>query len=77
MSGVYMNMQDGQLYLLRWAQRVLTSPAQLEAIAYNQPSLRVIQDVNRIDFVTLSPEALRRPPVPPVDPASSPMGVDE
>ena len=72
-----MNMQDGQFYLLRWAQRVLTSPAQLEAIAYNQPRLHVIQDVNRIDFVSLSPEALRRPPIPPVDPASPPVGVDE
>lgn len=72
-----MNVQDGQLYLLRWTQRALTSPAQLEAIAYSQPSVRVIQDANRMDFVTLSPEALRRPPIPPVDPASPPMEVDE
>jgi hypothetical protein len=47
---------DGLLYSFRWVQRIYSSPVQLEAIAYRNPS-RVISNPDRMDFVTLSPES--------------------
>jgi len=53
---IYRNVMDGLLYSFRWVQRVYSSPVQLEAIAYRNPS-KIISNPERMDFVTLSPES--------------------
>lgn len=73
---VYQNTLNGFLYNLKWVQERAGDPAVTYAIAQGHPGM-VIRNANRMDFVTLSPDALRRPAIPPVDPASSSSGVEK
>lgn len=73
---IYQNTLNGLMYSFRWVQERVGDPAVVFAIAQGHPGV-TIRNANRMDFVTLSPEALRRPAVPPVDPASSSSGVEK
>lgn len=73
---VYQNTFNGFLYNLKWVQERAGDPAVMYAIAQGHPGM-MIRNADRMDFVTLSPEALRKPVVPPVDPASSSSGVEK
>lgn len=73
---VYQNTLNGFLYSLKWVQERAGDPAVVYAIAQGHPGAP-IREASRMDFVTLSPDALRRPAIPPVDPASSSSGVEK
>ena len=73
---IYRNVTDGLLYSFRWVQERIADPATSYAIAYGHLG-KTIRSPDRMDFVTLSPEALRRPIIPPVDPATAPPTVEE
>lgn len=72
---IYQNIADGLLYGFKWIQERVTDPAVTYAIAQNN-SGKIIRNPDRMDFVTLSPEALKQTSVsavPPVMPVSGAM----
>lgn len=73
---VHQNVQDGYLYSLKWVQERVGDPVVIYALAQAHMG-KTIRHADRMDFVTLSPEALRRLAISPVDPATGASGVDE
>lgn len=73
---VYQSTQDGFLYSLKWVQERISDPAIVYALAHEHLG-KTIRSADKMDFVTLSPEALRRPAIPPVDPATGSSGVEK
>lgn len=73
---LYQSVTDGLLYSFRWVQEQVTNPTVVYAVA-NGHAGKSIRNPDRMDFVTLSPEALRRPAVPPVDPVSDTSAVEK
>lgn len=73
---IYQSVADGLLYSFKWVQERIADPVVTYAVAQGS-AIRTIRNPDRMDFVTLSPEALRRPSVPPVDPASSASGLEK
>ena len=73
---IYQSVTDGLLYSFKWVQERAFDPAVTYALAYNHTG-NTIREPNRMDFVTLSPEALRRPAVPPVEPVSDASGIEK
>lgn len=73
---VYQNTLNGFIYNLKWVQERSGDPAVMYAVSQGYPGT-TIKNADRMDFVTLSPEALRRPSVPPVDPVSKSAGLEK
>lgn len=74
--GVYQRVTDGLLYSLKWVQERLTDPPVLNAVAQDVVG-KTLRNADRMDFVTLSPEARRRTAVRPLEGASGSGGVDK
>jgi len=73
---VHQNVQDGYLYTLKWVQERVGDPVVIYALGQGHMG-KTIRHADRMDFVTLSPEALRRPAISPVAGSTGASGMDE